>query len=73
MKLAHNIGIFLYLPKCIKFIKSCPTNIKILCAIQEDVRSYGSNLVYSIKFQVNVWYRLDETIFSVLLFVLRKT
>ena len=36
-----------------KFMKLCRTDIKILLALQQDVRTYAGNLIYGVRLQVN--------------------
>ena len=46
-----------------KFMKPCQTDIKILLAHQQYVRTYAGNLIFGVKLQVNVGDRLAERIF----------
>ena len=48
------LGFVLYLPICIKFIKSCRTDVKTIYALKQDVRAYVGNLIYGITLQMNV-------------------
>ena len=42
----------LFLPLCMKFMKPCRMDIKILLALQQDVRIYVSNLIYGVRLPV---------------------
>ena len=54
----------LYIPICMKFMKLCRTDIKILLAFQQDVRTYAGNLIYGVRLQVNVGDKLAKKIFQ---------
>ena len=54
----------LYLPICIKFMKTCRTDIKILLALQQYVRTYAGNLIYGVRLLVNVRDKLAKNIFQ---------
>ena len=57
----------LYLPICMKFMKPCRTDIKILLELQQDVRTYAGSLIDGVRLQVNVWDKWLEKSFSALL------
>ena len=48
-KLTSSIGIRFVLPVCKKSMKPCRTDIKILLALQQDVRTYSGNLIYDVS------------------------
>ena len=54
----------LYLPICMKFMNTCRTDIKIVLALQQDVRTYAGNLIYDVRLQVNVRDRLAKKVFQ---------
>ena len=54
----------LYLPICMKFMKPCRTDIKILLALQEDVHTNADNLIHGVKLQANVADRLAKKNFQ---------
>ena len=54
----------LHLPICMKFMNTCRTDIKIVLALQQDVRTYAGNLIYGVRLQVNVRDRLAKKIFQ---------
>ena len=41
------------------FMKPCQMAIKILLALQQDVRKYAGNLIYGVRLQVNVMWEID--------------
>ena len=45
-------------------MKPCRTDIKILLALQQDVRTYAGNLIYGLRLQVSVGDRLAKKIFQ---------
>ena len=47
-----------------KFIKPCRTGIKILLALQQDIRTFVDILIYGVRLQVNVGDRLAKKIFQ---------
>ena len=46
------------------FIKPRRTDIKILFALQQDVRTYAGNLIYGVRLQADVRDRLAKKSFS---------
>ena len=54
----------LYLPICMKFMKKCQLDIKILLALSQDVRIYADNLIYGVRLHVNVGDGLAKKIFQ---------
>ena len=46
------------------FMKLCRTDIKILFALQQDVRTYAGNLIYGVRLQADVRDRLAKKSFS---------
>ena len=59
-KLTSGMAICPYLPICMKFIKPCRRDIKILLALQQDMRTYAGNLIYGVRLQVNVGDKLTK-------------
>ena len=52
------------IPVCIKFMKPCRADIKVLLALQQYVRTYVGNLIYGVRLQANVGDRLAKNIFQ---------
>ena len=46
-----------------KFMKPCRTDLKILFALQQDMRTYAGNSIYVLRLQVNVGDRLAKSLF----------
>ena len=53
-KMTPSINICFIPSDCIKFIKSCWTDVKTLYAFQQDVRAYVGNLIYGVTLQTGV-------------------
>ena len=51
----------LYLPICMKFVKSYGTDITTLYVFQQDVRAYAGNFTYALRLQMIVGNRLNDT------------
>ena len=45
-------------------MKLCRTDIKMLFAPQQDVRSYAGNLIHGVRLQVKVGERVAKIIFQ---------
>ena len=58
-KLTSNIAICFLLPICMKFMKTSRTYIKILLALQQEVRIYAG-----VRLQVDVGNRQAKKIFQ---------
>ena len=52
-KLVFSIVFALCPPICLKFTEMCQTDVKILYSFQKNVSTYGRNLIYDVRLQVN--------------------
>ena len=62
----------MYLSICLKFKKPCLTDIKILLALEQDVRTCAGNLTYGVRLQVNVGDRLAKNVFRCVVALFKK-